>query len=266
MKFGNKVMFGVSSVNAGQKSAVVNAEPQLIANSTSGKFCVTGPVSKALNVAPGERIMFLNNIAQVEAAIMSQELPEEVMAYVNENGLDLTDASVQAQLIDDLTQWFIAKGQPLYDKKGQPIMASERFTIKDKENHIATYGQDIVNANREVLIERVGNENATDEELMAAITVDDIEAPKYHEHSGAKTSSTSVATGIGVKLDFTDTAIWNAIKKDLGEDKAKKNRIFNVLIKEPFTFTFNNGCKDVEVKAYMLDFDKDVDPMVRVSK
>ena len=49
MKTFGKLNFGVQAVQAGQKSSTVNAEPQLIANSTPGKFVVTAPVSKALN-------------------------------------------------------------------------------------------------------------------------------------------------------------------------------------------------------------------------
>ena len=57
-----KMNFGFTAVQAGQKSSTVNAEPRLIANSTPGKFMITSPVSKALGVAVGENIQFLNNI------------------------------------------------------------------------------------------------------------------------------------------------------------------------------------------------------------
>ena len=68
MNLGNKVSFGFSAVVAGQKTSG-NNEPQLIVNSTKGKFTVTSPVTRAMGVAVGEYIQFVNNISQIEAAI-----------------------------------------------------------------------------------------------------------------------------------------------------------------------------------------------------
>ena len=81
MKLGTKLSFGVTAVQAGQKSSTVNATPQLIANSTAGKFVITSAVSKALNIAVGENVMFLNNIAGVEMAI--QNRVDAVVEYAN---------------------------------------------------------------------------------------------------------------------------------------------------------------------------------------
>ena len=50
MNLGNKVSFGFSAVVAGQKTSG-NNEPQLIVNSTKGKFTVTSPVTRAMGVA-----------------------------------------------------------------------------------------------------------------------------------------------------------------------------------------------------------------------
>ena len=130
MKLGNKISFGVQAVQAGQKSSTVNAAPQLIANSTSGKFVITSPVSKALNIAVGENVMFLNNIAGVEAAI--QQRVDDVVNYATENGIDINTREGEEQLLAVFTQWYIAKGVKQYDSKGNPVMASERYTQADK--------------------------------------------------------------------------------------------------------------------------------------
>ena len=61
-----KFNVGINAVQAGQKSSTVNAEPRLIANSTSGKFQVTSAVSKALGISVGENIEFFNNIDGLE--------------------------------------------------------------------------------------------------------------------------------------------------------------------------------------------------------
>ena len=68
----NGLSFGISAVASGVKSSVVNAEPQLIVATTKGGFAITGSVSKALGLQPGDNIMFANNIADVEALVMAK--------------------------------------------------------------------------------------------------------------------------------------------------------------------------------------------------
>lgn len=264
MKVGNKVQFGFNAVQAGQKSTTVNAEPRLIANSTAGKFVITSPVSKALQIAVGENVMFLNNIANVEAAI-SQRV-DDVVNWANENGVDLNTREGQDAALQAFTVWAIAKGVLQYDSKGNPVMASERYTKEDKQKYIDAHADEILAENRAVLIERNGGEDADDDTLIALISVDDIEAPKYHASTGSKTATTASATGVGCQLNFTDTSIWNSLKSDLGDAKEKKNRIYAVLFDEAFTVPVNNGKEDVEVVAYPLEFIADEDPIVREKK
>lgn len=262
MKLGNKLSFGVTAIQAGQKSSTVNAAPQLVANSTSGKFTVTAPVSKALNIAVGENIMFLNNISNIEAAIQSQN--EDIVAYAAELGIDINTREGEDALLHSLTQWWIAKGVPMYKKNGEPIMATERFTKEDKAKYLAEHAMEIVEANREALVEQFGE--LTDEELAEHLTVDMIESPKYHACYGSKTSTTASTTGVGCALSFTDSAIWGALKADLGEDATKKNRVFDVVLDEASEIEFNDGAKNVKVMVAPIVYLEDVDPIVRVKK
>lgn len=261
MKLGNKISFGVQAVQAGQKSATVNATPQLIANSTTGKFSVSAPVSKALNVAVGENIMFLNNISGVEAAV--QQRVQDVVDFAAENGLDLDTREGEAAVVAALTQWYIAKGVKLYDAKGNAVMASERYTKEDKAKYLEAHAAEIVDANRAALVEQFGE--MSDEELAAQLTIDMVETPKYHACSGSKTATTASATGVGLQLNFTDTAIWSALKADL-EDATKKNRIYNVLLDEVQEVPFNNGKEDVTISIVPIEFVEDADPIVREKK
>lgn len=260
-----KLMFGLNAVQSGQKSATVNAEPRLIVNSTAGKFTITAPVSKAMQIAPGENVAFANNIANVEQAIQTRN--EAILQWAEENGVDINTAEGAERALAELTLWVIYKGVPTFDSKNQPIMANERYSKADKEKFIADNAADMLDGMREMLIERVGDANASDEELLAAITADDVVVPEYHVHTGSKASASSAAaTGIGNQLGFTDTSIWNTLKADLGDDKQKKNRIFAVDVKEPITATINNGFEDVEVVAYPIEFLKDEDIIVREKK
>lgn len=264
MKLGNKVSFGFNAVQAGQKSSTVNAEPRLIANSTAGKFVITAPVSKALGIAVGENVMFLNNISNVEAAIAQRV--EDIVNWATEANVDLETREGQDAALKEFTVWAIAKGVAQYDSKGNPVMATERYTKEDKQKYIDANAAEILAANRDVLIERNGGEDADDETLISLISVEDIEAPKYHAYTGSKTATTASATGVGCQLNFTDTSIWNNLKTDLGENKEKKNRIYSVLLEEGFTAEVNNGKENVEITAYPIDFVADEDPIVREKK
>lgn len=262
MKLGNKISFGVQAVQAGQKSSTVNAAPQLIANSTSGKFVITSPVSKALNVAVGENVMFLNNIQGVEAAIQARV--EDVVNYATEKGIDINTREGEEQLLAAFTQWFIAKGVKQYDSKGNPIMASERYTKDDKAKYLDEHKMEIVDDNRDALVAQFGE--MSDEELAEKLTIDMVEAPKFHACSGSKTATTASATGVGCQLNFTDTAIWGALKADLGDLATKKNRIYNVLLDEVQKVDFNNGKENVTIDIYPIEFVEDTDPIVRATK
>lgn len=264
MKLGNKIQFGIVGVQAGQKLAAVSATPQLTANSTIGKFSLTPAVTKALNIAVGDNVMFFSTIAPVEQAIANRA--DAIVKYAEENGIDLDSHDGQQAILKEFTVWFVAKGELKYDRKGNPIMASVRMSKEDKAKYLEAHGMELVEANREALKERVGNPDATDEELLASIKPEEIESPKYHLAEGSKTATTSNATGVGLQLSFTDTAIWNQLKEDLGESKTKKNRIFEVLLDEPSVVPFNNGKEVVNVTAYPIQFVEDTDPIIRGAK
>ena len=259
MNLGNKVSFGFSAVVAGQKTSG-NNEPQLIANSTKGKFTITGAVSKAMGIAVGEYVQFVHNIAEIEAAIVAGN--DDVKAVAAELGVDLDTREGQLEVVKALTQWGIIKGQPMIDSKGKPVMVSARFTEEDKKAFIKEHSKEILEANRDELIERVGNPEATDEELIAAVNIDDIEYPKVPGFTGSKTSSTSNATGVGLQLGFTDSAVWNQLKSDLGDNATKKNRIFKVLLEEAIKTSVDGK----ELTIYPIEFVKDDDPIVRGEK
>ena len=255
MNLGNKVSFGFSAVVAGQKTSG-NNEPQLIVNSTKVKFTVTAPVTRTMGIAVGEYIQFINNINQIENAI--NDGTDDIKAIAQELGVDYTTREGALAIIDACTQWAIVKGQPMLDKVGNPIMVSARLTEKDKRAYIAAHAEEALAAMRDTLIERVGNPEASDDELIAAIDFenDDI-FPKVPGFTGSKTASTSNATGVGLQLGFTDSNVWNALKKDLGDEATKKNRIFNVLLDDAVKTVVDGK----ELMIYPIEFKEDADPI-----
>ena len=258
MNLGKKVSFGFSAVVAGQKTSG-NNEPQLIVNSTKGKFTVTSPVTRAMGIAVGEYIQFVNNIAQIEAAI--NEGGDDSKAIAEQLGVDYTTREGALAIIDACTQWAIVKGQAMLDKVGNPIMVSARLTEEEKRAFIAKNAAAILAENRDALIERNGGEDADDETLLGLIELDEVEYPKVPGFTGSKTASTSNATGVGLQLGFTDSNVWSALKKDLGEDATKKNRIFKVLLDDAVKTTVDG--KDTMI--YPIEFQEDADP-IRVGK
>lgn len=258
MNLGNKVSFGFSAVVAGQKTSG-NNEPQLIANSTKGKFTVTSPVTRAMGIAVGEYIQFVNNIDQIEAAIVAGN--DDIKAIAAELGVDLSTREGQIAVVEACTQWGIVKGKAMLDKVGNPIMVSARLTEDEKRAFIAKNAQAILAENREALIERNGGQDADDETLLSLIELDEIEYPKVPGFTGSKTASTSNATGVGLQLGFTDSNVWGALKKDLGDDATKKNRIYKVLLDEAVKTVVDGE----ETVIYPIEFQEDADP-IRVGK
>lgn len=260
-KFG-KISFGVQGIVAGQKSATVNALPQLIANSTTGKFTLTAPVSKAMGIAVGENIMFLNNFGGLQEAIQRQDA--ELVAWCQENDIDINTSAGVSAIMESLGQWFIAKGIQEFDKKGNALQVSLRYTKADKEKFLAENKASIVEANREALVAQFGE--LSDEELAEKLTIDMVESPTTDKFTGSKTATTGAATGVGCQLSFTDTSIWSSLKSSLGENKDKKNRIFDVELEEAVSVSYFNGYEDVTIVIYPITFVEDADPIVRDAK
>lgn len=260
MKFSLNV--GLSSVQAGQKNGQASVEPMLIAKSTDGGFQLTAAASKALGVSVGENVFFANNIDQLRAVVAQKT--EDVVKVAEALGVDINTVEGQNAVIDSCTEWYIGKGYALYDKTGNPLQVTVRTSKEEKQKFLDEHKAELVENNREALIERVGNPNATDEELAASITVDDVPSPQVDAFYGSKTSSPSNATGTAA-VHFTDNFIWNNLKSDL-EDKNAKNRKFKVITDAPVTYKEHNGKEEVEVTVYRLEFLEDVDPIVRGKK
>lgn len=257
---------GIDAIQSGQKSNAANAEPRLIANSTQGKFQITGPVSKKLGIAVGENVEFFNNISGLER--LADNPNEEVLTFCEENQIDLNTDEGKREFIELCTTWYIAKGHQQFTANGKPLMSTVRCSKEDKLEAIELNGADMIKDEnfRAMLIERVGDENASDEDLIAAISVDDIKSPETEAYTGSKTATTGLSTGVGCQLTFTDTFIWNAMKNDLGDEKDKKNRNFEVLLNSPEKVSVNDGFKTITVDAYPVKFINDTDPIVRERK
>lgn len=256
-----KINFSVSAVNAGQRNVVVN--PEVIASSTNGGFRVTPPVSKALGLAHGDYLMFLNNINEIDMAIKNN-MPELVQ-FCEENGVELGSVEAATLIHNEFDEWYVAKGIALKTTKGNYQMASERLTKKDK----VTYASQNFDAMMTAAMEDA------DDEVKAALTRDGItkdeqidilsefvtprEVVKYQ---GCKLANPAQLTGVGTSLTGTDSNVWNQLKADI-EDKESVNRAFAIDLTQPCEFEITNGYETVKVLAYQLGEFEDKAPIQR---
>lgn len=259
-----KSSFGFSAVHAGQRN--VNAEPQLIATSSDGGFRLTGAATRVLGVMPGDYIMFINNIDEIDRAIKMKT--PEVVAFAEEVGYDVESAELAIALHKEFDMWAIAKGIALYDAKGMPLTTKQRLTVKDKESIVRANFDEILekalSSGNDELVAALTHEGVTTDEQVSVLaqTVEGRELPKYW---GSKCNNISGMTGIGVNVTFADANVWGQLRSDI--DKSKRlNRIFELKTEDVQTIMLNNGYEDVKVSIVPLGEYTDKDAIDRTSK
>lgn len=246
----NGLSFGINVVASRVKVSAVNADPVLVASGTKGSFHVSGAVSKALGLMPGDNIMFANDAADVEKAVINRV--DAIVEFAQNNGFNLDTPEGTSACVAAVTTWYIAKGVPMFKKTGEPIMVNVRLTKEEKKKYFDEHVDEVIKNNRDKLIAAYGlAETATDEEIKAAFKVDDMPSPQIQSVSGSKLATNANATGTGLKLNFSDTSNWEQLKSDL-EDKTSIKRSFDVDIKNPIVSKYNNGKDDVEITFYAL--------------
>lgn len=248
-----KLSFSMNSVATSKRNA--SAEPELFVNPTTGSFRVSGAVTKALGIAHGNYIMFINNLDAIDMAIAQQD--ENLVAWCDEKGLDITSPEAAAEIHKAFDMWGIAKGIQEFDAKGNEVKVNERIT---KEERI-TYVKD----NFETIYEQAMQ--SPDEEFKASLTANGITKDQQIEllakgvtgnlvnkYRGAKCANSSTFTGIGNTLNFSDSGAWAQLKENLtAEEKTTCNLIFSVNIKELQSAVIFDGYKEVNVKFALLE-------------
>lgn len=232
---------------------VTNYEPELIAVTTAGNFRVTPPVSKALGLATGDYIMFLNNIAGITDAI--NEKDPDVVAFCEANGLDIDSVEAANAIHAEFDKWIIAKGVQKYDSKGNALTCRERMSKEDRKAYVdknfESMVEGVVNGNDENLKAAVTREGATREEIIELL-IPYVQGSIIPDMMGSKLANASGLTGVGTSLNFADSNTWNELKSDLGEDAKKFNKKFAINLDELITVEVFDGYKVVNVKAAVL--------------
>ena len=247
------LQFGMSAVQSGKRVMQASNEPTLTANSTKAKFSLAGAVTRIMGLIPGDNVQFVSNIADIDAAIAERDA--EVMAWCEENNVEFGTEAARAALIQNFGEYGICKGVPLFEKNGEIKLAGIRMTAEQKAAAFEL--------NKERIAEEVGKS-------VEEVTIDDY-TPTTRAYSGARTSTSSNLTGLGLPLTFSDSSMWSELKESLGDEAEKFNRVFEVNLNEPFVVAVETGKvigdekETVEVNAYKISFKADEELIARQS-
>lgn len=245
--------FGMTAVQSGKRVMQANNEPTLTANSTKAKFSLAGAVTRIMGLVPGDNVQFVSNIADIDAAIAERDA--EVMAWCEENNIEFGTEAARTALIQNFGEYGICKGVPLFEKNGEIKLAGVRMTAEQKAAAFEL--------NKERIAEEVGKS-------VEEVTIDDYN-PTTRAYSGARTSTSSNLTGLGLPLTFSDSSMWSELKENLGDEAEKFNRVFEVNLNEPFVVAVETGKvigdekETVEVNAYKIFFKADEESITRQS-
>lgn len=247
------LQFGMSAVQSGKRVMQTSNEPTLTANSTKAKFTLAAAVTRIMGLIPGDNVQFVSNIADIDAAIAERDA--DVMAWCEENNVEFGTEAARSALIQTFGKYGICKGVPLFEKNGEVKLAGVRMTAEQKAAAFEL--------NKEKIAAELGKS-------VEEITINDYN-PTTRAYSGARTSTSSNLNGLGLPLNFSDSAMWAELKENLGDEAEKFNRIFEVNLNEPFIVAVETGKvigdekETVEVNAYDISFKADEEPAVRQS-
>ena len=253
-----KLSFGLGAVNVAKRNAV--SEPELVVNPTVGSFRITPAVSRALGFTNGGYIMFVSNIDAIEQAIANKD--ENLVAFCAEENIDMNTPEGVKAIHEAFDEWGIAKGIQMFDKNGNAVKTKERMSKTDKVEYVTNNFDDVLKAAIEngepEFAASLQVEGITKEEQIE-ILANAVNPEQVNKYYGSKCSNSSNLSGTGVSLTFSDSAVWGALKEDLGEEAKKMSRTFEVDIKELREVPYFNGYKEVIVKAAMLGKFKDAE-------
>lgn len=253
-----KLSFGLGAVNVAKRNAV--SEPELVVNPTVGGFRITPAVSRALGLTNGGYIMFVSNIDAIEQAIANKD--ENLVAFCAEENIDMNTPEGVKAIHEAFDEWGIAKGIQMFDKNGNAVKTKERMSKTDKVEYVTNNFDDVLKAAIEngepEFAVSLQVEGITKEEQIE-ILANAVNPEQVNKYYGSKCSNSSNLSGTGVSLTFSDSAVWGALKEDLGEEAKKMSRTFEVDIKELREVPYFNGHKEVIVKAAMLGEFKDAE-------
>lgn len=255
-----KSSFGFSMVNAGQRMSG-NVDPQLIAVSTNGGFRLTGAATRLLSIMPGDNVMFVNNLGEIDSAITDATHPmhADLVGFCEERGLMLGEPEASEAIHAEFDMWAVAKGIQEFDTKGNAKVAKERLSKKDKTTY-ATQNFDemmqmIMESEEEgadAVRDQLNRDGITREEQIEILS-GLVSGKEVDSYTGSKCANPTGQNGVGLSVTFTDSNVWAQLKKSLPADEREKvNRVFDLAVDDITTVQISDGYKLVDVKVIPL--------------
>lgn len=255
-----KSSFGFSAVNAGQRMSG-NVDPQLLAVSTNGGFRLTGAATRLLGIMPGDNVMFVNNLVEIDSAIADATHPmhADLEAFCEERGLVLGEPEAAVAIHEEYDMWAVAKGIQEFDTKGNAKVAKERLSKKDKityaTQHFDEMYQTVMDSEEEgadAVRDQLTREGVTREEQLE-ILAGLVSGKDVDSYTGSKCANPTGQSGTGLSVTFTDSNVWAQLKKDLSADEREKvNRVFDLAVDDITSIQISNGYQVVDVKIIPL--------------
>lgn len=263
----------VSAVQSGVRQGG-NVLSQLFATSTQGGFRLTGAATKLLGIKPGDYVMFINTVNEIDASLEAKNPEDAAYAAMSEwavaQGIDmsaLTPEDVVA-IHKEFDEWYVAKGIALFDGNGKPKVAYDRIPMEERIAYATENFDELVeptiasleDSKAKDAIEdvKVLKDESVDKEARIAIVAKYLKRP-VDAYQGSKSANPSGMVGIGVSVQFADTNTWMTLKADLQADMDKYNRVFT-LPTETEVLKVWNGKEYVDVRCLALGTSEDKVP------
>lgn len=243
--------FGFNAVRATRSNGAL---PQLVVTTTRGGFRMTSALTRVMGIKPGEHVMFLNNLAQIDAAIAAKA--DELVAFCEEKGIEFGSPQAAIAIHNEFDAWALAKGIVEYAPNGTVKTAPARLSKAAKEQLVvadyeAALEAALASDNKELVDALSDPEMSKDSkvELLARFMT----APEVEKFTGSRVASPSNMTGVGLSLIFSDSNSWMQLKADLSDEELSKvARVFRVDIDKVQKVTIHNGYEEVDVDMFPL--------------
>ena len=256
------VKFGFGVAVSGQRNN--DYVPELVVLNTKGGFRITPQVSKKLNVASGDYVMFVNNFDDIKKAAEAHD--PELVAFCEENGVDIDSPEAIELLNKTYGMWGIAKGIQLYDSKGVALKCAERLSDAQRESLIRqNYEEALAAAMQNEELRDALTAEGVDDEARVKILAKAYEAPEVDKFNGSKVANSSKTPGTGVVLTFSDTNIWTILRDGIDGSKPM-TRSYSIDLASATTAKVSNGHHLVDITILPLGEFTDSEVVARTRK
>lgn len=209
------------------------------------------------------------SFAVVNAGQRNVEVNAELVACSTKGGFRLTGPACKALGVkpgdyvaflhdEESDTYAIANGFVLKKSNGESQTCTPRAAKTIVKANYSAALESAMQSGDEKLIDAITREGITEDEIVDILA----KAMTGEKYQGSKTANPSGAVGIGAPVNFTDSNVWNHLKKGL-EKPESINRVYPLDEDDVMEITVNNGFEDITIKALILGEYRDETPARR---